>query len=322
MISGPILRRELKQAARRRDVYWARCVTGLLLAAAATVPAVVALGWGVLDRTVYTPDGLRTFGTIVLASVVVLQVVVLAAVVPSLAGGAVAEERERGDLAFPPAHEADPGRDRARQVTGPARAGAWAGDGGGAGRPLRDIPLGPAAGYRGVGLRRPPGYGGHDGVLAVLASAWFETVANSKAVAMLLVFAWLIAPPIVSAMPGGANPPWADLLAGLKLAAAPVSPSSPLSLALDRAWARNAFPRALRTRVATMLGSQAVVGLVAFTAATLSVRRLGPRPNDADPFRGYRPLCGDDPIYWREYDLPNRTGSVAKPVIWVRASCR
>jgi len=57
--------------------------------------------------------------------------------------------------------------------------------------------------------------------------------------------------------------------------------------------------------------------LLAYAAAASSLRRLDPRPTSADPFRGFRPACGDDPIYWREFDLPNRTGSAFKPFVWV-----
>ncbi len=65
-----------------------------------------------------------------------------------------------------------------------------------------------------------------------------------------------------------------------------------------------------------MVGLQMAFSLAALGLAAGQLKAREKHPNWLDPTRGYRPPCGDDPIFWREFDLPMRRG--AGPLIFLR----
>lgn len=64
----------------------------------------------------------------------------------------------------------------------------------------------------------------------------------------------------------------------------------------------------LAGKVGVMIGIQAIVAVLATVHAASYLKARDRHPNWLDPTRGYRPPCGDDPIFWREYELPMRRG--------------
>jgi hypothetical protein len=144
--------------------------------------------------------------------------------------------------------------------------------------------------------------------LAILASAFQDHAGNARAIATAWIFGWLIGPPILSIMPIRSADLWGMLLTELKSLCALVAPSSPLSLVTDPGWYTGSSPIDLESRVALMVGLQTVFGLLALSAAASQLKARETNPNWIDPTRGYRPPCGDDPVFWREYELPMRRG--------------
>ena len=67
-----------------------------------------------------------------------------------------------------------------------------------------------------------------------------------------------------------------------------------------------------------MIGLQVVFGVMAVCAAASRLKARETNPNWLDPTRGYRPSCGDDPILWREYELPMRRGGSSVLVFRLR----
>ena len=124
------------------------------------------------------------------------------------------------------------------------------------------------------------------------------------ALATAWIFGWLIGPPILSIMPIGSADLWGMLLTELKSLCALVAPSSPLSLVTDPGWYLGSSRIDLESRVALMVGLQSVFGLLALASAASQLKARETNPNWIDPTRGYRPPCGDDPVFWREYELP------------------
>jgi hypothetical protein len=67
-----------------------------------------------------------------------------------------------------------------------------------------------------------------------------------------------------------------------------------------------------------MLAFQAGLVAAALAGAVGGLRLREPHPTEFDPHRGYRPPVGDDPIYWREFELPRRGRRVLPVVVLVR----
>ena len=96
----------------------------------------------------------------------------------------------------------------------------------------------------------------------------------------------------------------------------PIAVSSPLSLATDHSWYNGAG--SLQVQVAHVVALQALFGVIAIVSAANLLRARDINPNWADPTRGYRPPCSDDPIYWREYDFRCERGAVHSSCSGVR----
>jgi hypothetical protein len=154
--------------------------------------------------------------------------------------------------------------------------------------------------------------------LAIMASAGREQAGTARALAMTWIFGWLLGPPILTIVPAGSGTLWSDLLVELKGLCALVAPSSPLSLLTDRSWFVAPSAGNLGERIALMTGLQVLFGLVALGSAASQLKARETNPNWTDPTRGYRTPCGDDPIYWREYELPMRRGGSHPIVLQLR----
>jgi hypothetical protein len=131
---------------------------------------------------------------------------------------------------------------------------------------------------------------------------------------------WLIVPPIAALMPVRPGTLWGDLLVELRRLASWIAPSSPLSLLVDWSWFSGVPDLAgpLSDRLRTMLAIQAAVFAFGLFGSVVGLRLREPHPTAWDPHRGYRPPVGDDPIYWREYELPRRGSRLPVAVILAR----
>lgn len=152
--------------------------------------------------------------------------------------------------------------------------------------------------------------------LSILASSRQETVVSARGQASFWCFAWLIGLPLLTLIPVSSGTLWGDLLVELKRLCSLLAPSSPLSLATDPGWYHRTNAIGLVARVAILLGLQAIFGLLAILLAARSLEAREPHPNWLDPTKGHRPSCSDDPIFWREYELPSRKG--AGPLLFIQ----
>jgi hypothetical protein len=143
------------------------------------------------------------------------------------------------------------------------------------------------------------------GALGVAASARRELVATARGEALAWTMTWFAALPLVSIMRVSPGTPWGDLLVELRRLAGWLALASPLSLLTDRSWMAGRWARAdaLSDRLLTMLAMQAVIIAAAVAGAVAGLRRREPRPAGSDPHGVAHPPVGDDPIYWREYEL-------------------
>src|SRR5262249_34433310 len=149
--------------------------------------------------------------------------------------------------------------------------------------------------------------------LALYGSARETTAEKGRAKAFGPVLLWFGLPAVgqlaaIIAAQGGVTMALASPVPALRNLLAPASPVSPV---LDTSWVADRSFDALRDRLLLMMAMQAGLIVLAVSATAGRLEDRDPRAawlRAIDPFRGYRPPCGDDPIYWREYELPNRVG--------------
>jgi hypothetical protein len=123
--------------------------------------------------------------------------------------------------------------------------------------------------------------------------------------------AWSVVLPMAAFVPVGGTGVVIDLLRTLKAACLWVIPSSPLWPLFQALLTGGPLGATLDHQLTAMIATQAGVTVVALVGAALCLgTRVRPEGgfDPADPYRGYRPACGDDPIVWREYALPTRAG--------------
>jgi hypothetical protein len=304
MFSGPMFRYEYRTATRKRRPFVIRVLIALALASA-------ALFVGFLVLTANTPapaqDRFILLGQSVFVATFCLELLFFAFLVPALVGGSIAEERARDTLPL-------------LLLTGLTRieivltktiarwlcavsfvlsglpvivVSAWA-----AGLELELL----------LAMLLLLSSSAFMASLAILASASQDHAGNARAIATAWIFGWLSGPPILSIMPIRSAGLWGMLFTELKSLCALVAPSSPLSLVTDPGWFTASSPIDLESRVALMVGLQTVFGVLALASAASQLKARETNPNWIDPTRGYRPPCGDDPVFWREYELPMRRG--------------
>jgi hypothetical protein len=310
MFSGPMFRWEYKAATRRRRPFVFRAVFAVFL-------GLVALLLFLATNSVEDSEGrMALFGRCLFIATISIELLILLAFVPAHVAGAIAEEREKDTLSLllltrlrPVEIVATKAVARWLPTTNPILTG---------------LPVLLAAAWM-AGLEWESALAmlvvascsGFMASLAILASAKRDLASTARAQSIAWIFAWLIGPPIVSLLPITTGSLWGELLDALKSFCILVAPSSPLSLVTDAGWYHHR-PGAmdLEGRVGLMIGLQGLFSLVALGFAATRLKAREKNPNWADPTKGYRPPCGDDPIVWREFDLPMRRG--AGPLILIR----
>lgn len=304
MFSGPMFRYEYRTATRKRRPFVIR-----VLIALAFISATLLVGFLIFTAKTPVPaqDKLILLGRSVFIATFCLELLFLVFLVPAFVGGSVAEERAKDTLPLLlltrlTRIEIVLTKTTARWLCAVNLVlsglplivvSAWA-----AGLELELL----------LALLVLLFSSAFMATLAILASAARDQAGTARALATAWIFGWLIGPPIVSIMPVVSADLWGMLLTELKSLCALVAPSSPLSLVTDHGWYTGSSIGDLESRVALMVGLQAVFGLLALASAASRLKARETNPNWIDPTRGYRPPCGDDPIFWREYELPMRRG--------------
>ena len=306
MFSGPMFRWEFQETTRRRRPFLYRTgIVVVLLIVMVLVSLVVfsesPLGGG---RDAHELDA---FGQLTFITTFSLQLLFLVFFVPAFVGGSIADEREKNTLPLLILT-----RLRPIEIVLTKMAARWL--------PLLSLIL---AGFpvllasallAGLESELPLALvmllssSVFMAALAIMASAGREQAAHARGQATGSIFGWLLGPPVLSILPIGAPSLWGALLDELKMVCALVAPSSPLSLVTDRGWYFRPQVVSLGERVAWMVGLQTFFGVLALGFAASHLKARERNPNWTDPTRGFRPPCGDDPIYWREYELPMRRG--------------
>jgi hypothetical protein len=313
MFSGPMFRREYQASTRRRRPFATRSVLVLMLG---TVALVIGLIVFHEDLGQSSRSGLTLFGSSVFLATIIYELLLLVFFVPTDVAGSIAEEREKDTLPLLLLTRLTPFQIATTKMfarwlpaTDPILVGlpvlvasAWV-----AGHELEAV----------LAMLMLTSSSAFMASLAILASSRREQVGTARAQAIAWAFGWLIGPPIVTIMPIPTGSLWGELLDALKWPCMIVAPSSPVSLVTDAGWYNNR-PGALGLveRVGLMVGLQMVFGLMAIGLATGGLKAREKNPNWLDPTRGHRPPCGDDPIFWREFELPMRRG--AGPLILLR----
>ena len=314
MFSGPLFRREYQAATRRRLTFVFRTVFAVVL-------AIVAVLIGLIISTANsgdsTPERLIYLGRSLFIATISIELQFLLALVPAYVGGAIAEEREKDTLPSLLLTRLTP----IEIVLTKTVARWWP--------TISPILIGlPAlvmsawlAGLEAemvLALLVLLSSSAFMASLAILASAQREQAGTARAQAMAWIFGWLLGPPILTIMPIRTISPLGNLVADLKALCALVAPSSPISLVTNPVWYFQPRVSSLEQRVALMIGLQVLFGLLALGFAASRLKARETNPNWLDPTRGYRPPCGDDPIYWREYELPMRRGGGSLFVLRLR----
>lgn len=311
MIAGPILRRELRAVAGRRGLFVLRACLGVALAGLSLATVGLMETRRGPEAASLTPERLRQTGQAVLVMLAVLQVIAWAILIPGLVAGAIAEERQRGTLDALLLTRLSNAEILAHKLLGrliPALSLILVGlpfliaAGCCAGLPLMALALIVAMEAATVAFM---------GVLAIYASARSQTAGTARGLGLLLIWAWLLGPPMLAILPAGGVPLLAEVLAAIRSACALIAPSSPLSLVLPPYWFSAGGIGPLPGLAARMVAIQAALAAPALIGATIALGRRSGRPPVADPARDGRPACGDDPLFWKEFDLPNRAGSPA-----------
>lgn len=321
MLPAPILRRELRAAAPWRNVLALRIALALIFAVFALGPILALPVWWAGSGQWGSPVGhLRACVGITFVALAAMQCLISCVMVPRLVGGAIAEERERSTL---------DALLLTRLTCGQIALAKWAGRLSPALIPA--LVSWPFLAVAGLGMDLPVVIlalvlagavttAVTMAALSILGSARHPSAVAARGAAGGLILCWLLFLPIGSIIPPGWAGGWSGPVSAVRSACAVVAPSSPVSLATDSRWMSDRSGGWLRDRLLLMIGSQAAIAMLALFAAGQYVDPIEARAAweaGADPGRGYRPPCRDDPIVWREYDLAVRKG-VSKTLLWSR----
>ncbi len=317
MFSGPLFRREYLAATRRRRPVVFRTVFAVVLGSLALVA-----GYFLFERqsdptSPSPPQQVVRFGQVVFLGTVGIEVLFLIFIVPASVSEAIAEERQQDTLS-----QLLLTRLRPVEIVLVKMMARWVPA---AYLILTGLPVLVAAAWM-AGLERClvptlvvlAASSGFMAAMAILASSRAEQPGAARGQALAGIMAWLAVPPFVTIIPVPTGTLWGDLMAELKNLCVFIAPSSPISLVTDRAWYFRPQAVRLEDRVAWMVGLQALFGLLAVSLAASRLRARERNPNWLDPTRGYRTPCGDDPIYWREFEFPMRRGGGSLVAIRLR----
>jgi hypothetical protein len=154
------------------------------------------------------------------------------------------------------------------------------------------------------------------GAFSILASARRDRVGTARAQAMAWAFIWFLIIPLCSIIPFPSGTLLGDLAVELKRLCGWIAPSSPLSLATHYAWINERSSEQFSEQVAIMLALQAALIGLAILRAASGLRLRDRHVFSWDPYHGFRPPVGDDPVFWREYTLPYR--GARQPLILIQ----
>jgi ABC-type Na+ efflux pump permease subunit len=306
MLPGPIFRREVRAASRVRILFGFRTFTALTIA----LP-VVAVAWVLLyppaRAGVARTEAVRRYAACAFAIATGVEAALLAFLAAHAVGASIAEEREKGTLPLLLLTRLTRLELVATKLAGrlmPALlliftglpvilGGAW----------IADLPV-PLLLEVLAAVASTAAVAGGLGILASSGSGR-AAAAGGQAVARTMIWLGL---PLAGLIPVRSGTLVGDILVELRQLAVWVAPSSPLSLLTDPSWCSGpgSIAGPLRDRLATMMALQAALIALAMAGAVAGLRLREPHPTSWDPHRGYRPPVGDDPIFWREYDLPRR----------------
>jgi ABC-type Na+ efflux pump permease subunit len=289
----------------------------------------LAADWMALERHtirpiipgVFDPESIRAFGAWVLGATLFIQFLFVTPFAAVLAGAAIAEEREKDTLSLLLLTRLTRLELAATKAAGrlmPALllwltglpliiAGAW----------IMELPAALAVGI----LAAAASTTALAASLGILASSRHDKVAAAQREATGWTMTWLVGLPMAALLPVSSGTFWGDLLVEVRRLARWLAPSSPLSLLTDPSWftaTAGGMTGALAARLGTMLAFQAALIGLAMAGAAGGLRLREPHPTAFDPHRGYRPPVGDDPIFWREYELPWRGTRLPAIVIYAR----
>jgi hypothetical protein len=314
MFSGPMFRYEYHATTRKRRPFVFRALIAFVLGVATLFVGFLVL---TANPRSLTQDQLILFGRSMFVTTFCLEMLFLVIFVPGFVGGSIADERSRDTLPLLLLTRLT----RIEIVLTKATA-RWLSA---VNLILTGLPVLIVSAWS-VGLEREMllaivvllSSSAFMATLSILASAVREPAGTARGQAFGWIIAWLIGPPALSIIPVRSGNLWGLVLTELKSLCAFLAPSSPLSLLTDHGWYRGTGALNLEMRVALMVGLQILLGLLALVGAASRLQARETNPNWLDPTRGYRPPCGDDPIYWREYELPTRRGGGSVVALRIR----
>jgi ABC-type Na+ efflux pump permease subunit len=317
MLFGPIFQRELNAVTRRRHVFIVRTIVTLILGAPALLGGFLTLGWAGLTNDVYTQPQLWRFGCSVFIALLVVEMVVVLPLSLSDVSPAVAEEREKDTLSLLLLTRLTRVEIILAKLFGrliPSLSLALAG---------LPLALGAAwcAGLSPLILAEAAAVVASTivviGAFSVLASARRERVGTARAQAMAWSFIWFLMIPICSILPFRSGTLWGDLAVELRRLCGWIAPSSPVSLVTQSAWITGVNLGDLSRQLIIMLGYQMVLIVLDVFGAASGLKLRERHAFSWDPYGGFRPPVGDDPVFWREYTLPRRGAS--RPMVYYQA---
>jgi ABC-type transport system involved in multi-copper enzyme maturation permease subunit len=314
MLFGPIIHAELIRTARQKRWYLLRGLLGLGLL------LVLYQNFGSPFR--YRPNGnpneysheeLQFIAMRVFMSLLIAQAVAIVVLAPSLTAGAIAEEKQRKTLHYLLASrltslEIVVGKlaSRLLLIAMPVAIG---------------LPVMVMLGlFGGLDLELMlAGYGAiastalFEGSLAILVSTLVRRGREALLLSLLVVAAWLIAPIILESLMLGQEPPWPDLYhQWIEPVNRHLTDLSPLCL--TRQQNRFVGPNGINLAILWMVVHQVVASILLIGLAASQLRPAFRRQDGAPVFgRGIgaalrrkarrwrpRPICGDDPMLWKE----------------------
>ncbi|HEV3122639.1 MAG TPA: hypothetical protein VGY53_12080, partial [Isosphaeraceae bacterium] len=323
MLFWPMIHREMKLAARRRDTFVLRA--GLVLCLGAIGAAAV---WGIESSMAFSPPPspeveLKHIGEVVLVAILGVEGMVTLVFVSAIVGGAIAEERAKDTLSGLlltrlTARDIVLGKllGRLPQAMAPLAAAlplillaGWA-----AALPPEAVALTALVSFSTVCVVAS---------LGIVASARVKITSQAQVGTGALSALVLIFLPVAPFVPVAWAGSLAPVLEAFQATFAWLGNASPLSLVTDLRWMRSASYDPLVARLLLMFGLQTIIVPLAVLAASasLDVREREKRVDLSrlqDPYRGFRPVCRDDPILWREHELPYRRGSLPRTLIILR----
>jgi ABC-type Na+ efflux pump permease subunit len=324
MSLGPVFHFDLIRTARRRRFFVARFVFGMILLGIITINFLQFID---INGTWYRPfrrnvalHELSDLGQSLSISLIVAQLVLVLGLTPALVGEAIASERQRKTLHDLLTTQLSSlsivlGKSTARLANVVALLALVL--------PIASLltlfggfsPESLLWSYAAIGATAYFLAG-----LSILASVLARRPRDAVGAAYSLAAAWMFIPPLLDIglrlLPGS----YAHAAVAVKTGLDWIWPASPLTLVTDARLILMQGPEALRLWAAWLIASQVVYGTLFLALATWQLRpayrrqegRAGRRSGVwAVRFRWFqRGPCGDDPVFWKEVHVVNRSGGI------------